>query len=317
MEEVLTGVENLALLSKLDSALALNPETREIRLLSILPGKWTDEIRCELRRFSLDSRPRYEALSYTWGDPSDTRPIILDGCEVRVTVNLESALRRLRQPDTNRVLWADALCIDQSDLEERNHQLVLMRDIFQNCDKAVIWLGEVRDARASQTSKDILAEQADTRRALKWDRVMTELCDEDLSIRNGLHDLTLESYSEIVMIFISFCQLREQTSSGSRPFRRKPSQGWQLALEEYYESSEYLRLQAMVRSNMGDPRVRPCTRSNNVLRSDSCIRVDVDKGSTELGSAHSKMLCYSKLGKAQAECLREVFKQISCPCGYS
>ena len=207
-EETLIKLEKLALSSKPDSELALDPETREIRLISVLPGKWTDEIKCELNRFSLDSHPRYEALSYTWGDPNNTRPIVLDGCEVQVTVNLEAALRRLRYPDVHRVLWADAVCIDQSDLEERNHQLVLMRDIFQNCEKALIWLGEVAVSDTSKTIKDVLTEQADARRALKWDRVMTGLCDQDLRIKNDLHDLRHDCYTDIVLVFISFCQLR-------------------------------------------------------------------------------------------------------------
>jgi hypothetical protein len=70
------GLENLLLSNKPDFDLALNPDTSEIRLVSILPGEWTDEIKCELNRWSLDSRPCYEALSYAWGDPNDTRPAL-------------------------------------------------------------------------------------------------------------------------------------------------------------------------------------------------------------------------------------------------
>jgi Heterokaryon incompatibility protein (HET) len=93
--------------------LRLDPQKREIRLISVLPGDWTDEVKCELSRLSLESRPRYEALSYVWGDPNDTRPIIVDGWEVQVTANLEPALRRLRYPDIPRVLWVDAVCTYQ------------------------------------------------------------------------------------------------------------------------------------------------------------------------------------------------------------
>jgi Heterokaryon incompatibility protein (HET) len=208
--EVLTNLENLALSSKPDSDLALNPETREIRLLSVLPGEWTDAIKCEVKRCSLNSRPRYEALSYAWGDRNDTRPIIVDGCEIRITANLESALRRLRSPDACRTLWADAICIDQSDLKERNHQLLLMRHIFQNCEKALIWLGEVPGSNMPNTSKEVLADQSfrDTQRALKWARVLKGLCDDDLRIVNSSHDLDHGSYHNIVLVFISLCQLR-------------------------------------------------------------------------------------------------------------
>lgn len=98
------GLENLSLSKKPDFDLALNPDTSEVRLVSILSGEWTDEIKCELNRWSLDSRPRYEALSYAWGDPNDTRPIIVDGCSVQITANLESALRRLRYLNARRTL---------------------------------------------------------------------------------------------------------------------------------------------------------------------------------------------------------------------
>jgi hypothetical protein len=53
----------------------------------------------------------YDAISYVWGDPSLTVPILLDGIEYPVTVNLELALRYFRLESNSRVLWADAICI--------------------------------------------------------------------------------------------------------------------------------------------------------------------------------------------------------------
>ncbi|KAI0538038.1 HET-domain-containing protein [Xylaria digitata] len=66
---------------------------------------------------------RYEALSYVWGDPRDPQNIFFDGgVPFPVTRNLYEALRSLRLPDRGRRLWVDALCIDQSNYEEKNDQ---------------------------------------------------------------------------------------------------------------------------------------------------------------------------------------------------
>ncbi|KAF2005452.1 hypothetical protein P154DRAFT_424541, partial [Amniculicola lignicola CBS 123094] len=87
----------------------LDPSSSSIRILTLLPGKSYENIRCELREERLDSNPKYEALSYVWGNPANSRVVMLHRCIHRVTSNLESALRHLRLPDRNRYLWIDAL----------------------------------------------------------------------------------------------------------------------------------------------------------------------------------------------------------------
>jgi hypothetical protein len=76
----------------------------------------------------------YVALSYTWGDPTKTKEIFVNGKSVQVTVNLEHALRILRNKLPMRVgvrLWVDALCVNQADVEEKNLQVQRMRDIYK------------------------------------------------------------------------------------------------------------------------------------------------------------------------------------------
>jgi hypothetical protein len=91
----------------------LNSAKQEIRLLKLHPESDLDrDIRCELSRVSLDTRPIYKALSYTWGDVSDRVPIILDGHCFAVTRNLKKALLRLRALDTETSMWIDAICIN-------------------------------------------------------------------------------------------------------------------------------------------------------------------------------------------------------------
>ncbi|KAJ4309745.1 hypothetical protein N0V84_011333 [Fusarium piperis] len=105
---------------------SLDVVQEQIRILHLEPGLGSAPISCTIHRISLtsDPLPRYEALSYTWGDPKVTREIIVNGYLINVTFNLYSALYRLRQPEDMRILWVDALCINQTDVDERGQQTV-------------------------------------------------------------------------------------------------------------------------------------------------------------------------------------------------
>lgn len=116
-------------------------EAQEIRLLVLVPGKDSDEICCKLEHAILSDNPEFEALSYAWGDPSITRTILCEGGTLQVTENLFQALRHLRHEDRERCLWADAICIDQCDDLEKNHQLPLMGRIYSGAWRTVIWIG--------------------------------------------------------------------------------------------------------------------------------------------------------------------------------
>src|SRR4051812_25210123 len=93
----------------------LDKESRQIRLIHVLPGGWKSPISCELYVVSLDEAPAYQILSYVWGDPKISERILLPGCGFRVTTNLYAALRRLRLSNETRIIWIDALCINQLD----------------------------------------------------------------------------------------------------------------------------------------------------------------------------------------------------------
>ncbi|KAI1363809.1 HET-domain-containing protein [Xylaria arbuscula] len=84
---------------------------------------------------------RYEALSYVWGDLDDQHQIFLGGDKaINITKNLHSALRSLRLSRGGRKLWIDALCINQSDHEEKKVQLALMKRVYQQADKVIAYL---------------------------------------------------------------------------------------------------------------------------------------------------------------------------------
>ncbi|KAL8377374.1 hypothetical protein RB595_008179 [Gaeumannomyces hyphopodioides] len=111
---------------------------RVIRLVTIHPGSWVDDVRCELTNWPLDSlqRPKYQTLSYVWGSARVTEEIFLNGIPWQVTVNLSCALRYLRHSSHPAVFWIDAL-----DLEERSAQVPLIRDIYSGAGGLTIFLG--------------------------------------------------------------------------------------------------------------------------------------------------------------------------------
>lgn len=119
----------------------INKDSRDIRLLTLRRGEWQDDIDCGLHVVSLDENPKYEALSYTWGSGSSTKPIFVNSNEVRVTVNLEAALRHIRSANRSHTLWIDALCINQDDVAEKTHQVALMGEMYKGCTSCYAWLG--------------------------------------------------------------------------------------------------------------------------------------------------------------------------------
>jgi hypothetical protein len=44
------------------------------------------------------------------------------------------------------MMWIDAICIDQSDLQEKNQQVHMMGRIYQEASCTDIWLGDPKDA---------------------------------------------------------------------------------------------------------------------------------------------------------------------------
>src|SRR6266480_2623741 len=99
------------------------PSTRHIRLLVLHPDSFPEDISCELVFASLDDLCVFEALSYVWGEPFPRNKIRCSGKAAEIGYNLHAALRHLRYEDKQRVLWADALCINQENNKERGEQV--------------------------------------------------------------------------------------------------------------------------------------------------------------------------------------------------
>ncbi|KAK4549632.1 hypothetical protein LTR36_004933 [Oleoguttula mirabilis] len=112
--------------------LRLSPARASIRLLHIRPGAFDDQIICGLTRTVLIASDPYEALSYTWGDATQQTHVTVNGIRATVTTNLDQALRGLRYVDKDRIIWVDALCINQHDLAERGAQVREMGTIYRS-----------------------------------------------------------------------------------------------------------------------------------------------------------------------------------------
>jgi hypothetical protein len=122
----------------------LNPSTKEIRLITIESCKDLDkQVQCGMFNRCLEDAGDYIALSYTWGDPNQRRPIWINGRRIGVTRNLEQALRHLRRlPNPGSLpFWIDAACINQVDLNEKTRQVRIMRDIYMGAKTVYAWIG--------------------------------------------------------------------------------------------------------------------------------------------------------------------------------
>jgi hypothetical protein len=128
---------------------------QSIRLLQLSRGERDDPVQCYLFEVRLDDWPPYEAISYTWGDPSDKSLLDCSNKTISVPRNLIEALRMLRRPDRLRILWADAVCINQKDLEERGSQVALMARIFSEASRVLAWLGHGNSSLIQRASSYI------------------------------------------------------------------------------------------------------------------------------------------------------------------
>ena len=131
------------------------PSPTSIRLIKFKADNDTDSIVCNFEIADISIPPEYFALSYAWGDTSNTVTIICDDKAVQVTQTLHAAL--LRFATTPFPIWADALSIDQQNVQEKTQQVNMMALIYSKAAKVMIWLGPDPHNDAPDLFKDIKA----------------------------------------------------------------------------------------------------------------------------------------------------------------
>lgn len=129
---------------------SLDKTQSQIRLLEILPQP-DSSLRYILTTFDISECPPYVALSYVWGADEPKNTIVINGQGFKIRDNLNFALPHLSslQDDGNesefkrseRHFWIDAICINQNDIKERNHQVEMMKTLYTRAALTVAWLG--------------------------------------------------------------------------------------------------------------------------------------------------------------------------------
>lgn len=185
----------------------LDASHREIRLLQILPASsppgadhLPPPLHCELsvhRLQGINNTTRYTALSYTWGPEPSTvgggspaNTLTVNGEVLRAPENLLlclDAFRRRRQQGGGggsgdgcaEYIWADAVCINQNDLQEKETQIPLMKDIYELAVQTVIWLGPAEgdsdlamDTLECLDPKDFQAARFSAEQGRRWQAIM-------------------------------------------------------------------------------------------------------------------------------------------------
>ncbi|EXJ61332.1 uncharacterized protein A1O5_11890 [Cladophialophora psammophila CBS 110553] len=127
-------------------------EGEVIRLVDLLPGEGDDPVSLRLLIAELGHHPEYEAISYVWGDPSQTVSVLCNGRPLAITVSLNAVFKRVRYPDRSRILWADAVCINQWHDDERSHHVAFMGKVYSYAKRVLVHFGDDLDGDAVNVS---------------------------------------------------------------------------------------------------------------------------------------------------------------------
>ena len=193
------------------------PGHRCFRLLRLQsPANDLEQVRCTLETHSLDACPLYYALSYTWGNPfaqdsfdeayRRSYPIAINSKTYEVTKNLYEGLLQLRQSHAGSYIWIDAICIWQTNTQERSSQVNLMSEIYGKTAKVIIWLG-VSDADTVSVAQLITLLASVPEEIIQ--RVEHQVQDISVKTEEGQHE-TLESsglpgyWSPVWLSLVSF-----------------------------------------------------------------------------------------------------------------
>ncbi|KAF2123029.1 heterokaryon incompatibility protein-domain-containing protein [Lophiotrema nucula] len=207
----------------------LKLDSRQIRLLRFInPQPSSPGIHLEISHHYLEDRifrrkcPRYWALSYTWGPETPLIAISINNRSFRVRRNLWTLLsavkfgapRNLDEETKDEeglrleemYFWVDQICIDQESTVERNHQVEMMRSIYQSAISTVIWLGPKGDLPGSDeiirhiTVKDApIPTRLDFYNHPYWKRlwiVQEIMYSRQLIIMCGLHGILWEDFTD-------------------------------------------------------------------------------------------------------------------------
>jgi hypothetical protein len=193
----------------------LKQPDRAIRLLNILST--SPQIRCVLTVVSLDDLPNFTTLSYVWGDPYAREALSIGGKSLKITSSLASALQDVfghwksipAETASEQWLWADGICINQEDDEEKNHQVPLMGQIYSKAYRMFSWLGVEDEAtRGVLDALNLVA--AAIQQLPGYDSIMAELPENSFPLGSSIKSLPDRLGQQTVREFTNFAWLENR-----------------------------------------------------------------------------------------------------------
>lgn len=132
--------------------LDLQKDSASIRLIQVLPRDERGQVPCRMQHATIEAK--YTCVSYVWGPADDPRTILINDEAFLVRRNIYDFLQSISSEaaglitslprDAPRLFWIDALCIDQTNNREKNHQVQQMGAIFSRAQLVLAWMGNKR-----------------------------------------------------------------------------------------------------------------------------------------------------------------------------
>lgn len=140
----------------------LDARKKEVRIVLVYPSinlSTGDQLPvCRLQTASLldEPTPHYEAVSYAWAERTGVAPIIINDQHRHQPASAVRVPQRLAPVEGSepRRLWIDAICINQSDVAERNQQVAMMGDVYRDSSQTLVWVGD-EDANTAAAFEQI------------------------------------------------------------------------------------------------------------------------------------------------------------------
>ncbi|KAJ9651143.1 hypothetical protein H2198_009569 [Neophaeococcomyces mojaviensis] len=132
------------------------PFMDSIRLLKLAPGRKDDTLRGTVVVSRLDAQTKYTAISYTWGDCKEVKPLVINDTIMPIRQDVAQALSTVEECEKQQFLWVDAICINQSDEVEKATQIRRMAEIYHHAESVMVWLQTHNGSLGGQPGKDVL-----------------------------------------------------------------------------------------------------------------------------------------------------------------
>ncbi|KAI4859892.1 HET-domain-containing protein [Hypoxylon rubiginosum] len=118
-----------------------------LRLVELSPELKDARPQLSIKAYTRDKAPDYVCMSYCWGSEpeSESEFLFVNGHKFASRPNLFQLLLYLRHHCREyrewQYFWIDAICIDQSNVEEKTEQVSRMDETYRNAMTTAAWLG--------------------------------------------------------------------------------------------------------------------------------------------------------------------------------